>query len=362
MKNNIELKIIIQIVLVVLSFLLGGLFMLLLLHINPIGGKYEILKDETKVYEKTSLSKSIDKIYNATVAVTAENNGEKEASGTGFIYKVEGNNAYILTNEHILVSNNIKVMMETEEVVSAKVLGKDKYLDLAVLQIDKKVVSQIATIGSSEKSSIGDTVFTVGSPIGTNYHGTVTSGILSGKDRLVSLSVSNNTDNNWVMKVLQIDAPINPGNSGGPLLNINGEVIGVCTMKLVDDNIEGMGFAIPIEYAMSHIKSLEKGTKIKWPELGISMTNITDSNLALNNLEGVKTKEGVIITEVKKDKAAYNAGLKSGDIITKINDNKIKDKAYLRYELYKYQSGDSIKVTYIRENKEKTVNVVLSEK
>ena len=133
-------------------------------------------------------------------------------------------------------------------------------------------------------------------------------------------------------------------------------------MKLVDDNIEGMGFAIPIEYAMSHIKSLEKGTKIKWPEIGISMTNITDSNLALNNLEGVKTKEGVIITEIKKDKAAYNAGLKSGDIITKINDNKIKDKAYLRYELYKYQSGDSIKVTYIRENKEKTVNVVLSEK
>ena len=95
---------------------------------------------------------------------------------------------------------------------------------------------------------------------------------------MVSVSVSNSNSNDWIMRVLQFDASINPGNSGGPLLNANGEVIGICSLKLVDDDIEGMGFAIPIEYAMSHIESLEKGEDIAWPVLGVSMVNANDTS------------------------------------------------------------------------------------
>lgn len=364
MKNKgTEIKIIIQIVLIVLSFLLGGLFMILLLKVNPGNSNYNIVKDKTKIYEKSSLSKSIDKVYNAVVAIETYSGEDKDTTGTGFIYKTDNNYGYILTNEHVVSSSeDIKVIFETEEEVNAKLLGSDKYLDLAVLRIDKKYVSQIATLGNSEDMNLGDTVFTVGSPISKTYHGTVTSGILSGKDRLVSLSLSDNTSSDWVMKALQIDAPINPGSSGGPLLNINGEVIGVCTMKIVEDNVEGIGFAIPIEYVKSHIKSLEASAKIKWPEIGISMANITDSNLAIYNLSNVKVKEGIIVTEVKNNKAASKAGLKEKDIITKINGNIAKNKAYFRYELYKYQANETIKVTIIRDSKEKVVNVVLGEK
>ena len=364
-KSNIRIRVIVQVCLIIVSFLLGGLFTLILLEIKPLGvnNRYNIVKDETQVYEKNSLAKSVDKIYNAVVAVEEYESGEINNTGTGFIYKVDDKYGYVLTNEHVLgAAKDIRLLMASNEEISAKVLGKDAYLDLAVLQIDKKYVSMVATIGSSEKMHLGDTVFTVGSPLGINYHGSVTSGILSGKDRMVSTSASNSVNNDWVMRVLQIDAPLNPGNSGGPLLNINGEVVGICSLKLVDDKIEGMGFAIPIEYAMSHVDSLEKGIKIKWPLLGIRMEEVTDSNLQTNGISlSDNIKEGVIVTNVTKGTGADKAGILKGDVITKINNRKIKDVAYLRYELYQYQSGNTIEVTLIRKGKTKTVKVTLTD-
>ena len=163
------------------------------------------------------------------------------------------------------------------------------------------------------------------------------------------------------MKVLQIDASINPGNSGGPLLNVKGEVIGVCSLKLIDDDIEGMGFAIPIEYAMSHVETLEKGNTIKWPVLGINMANTTDYSLLINNDIPLtdSNKIGVVVVEVQKDSAADLGGLQKGDIITKINKKDIKNIAYLRYELYQHQAKDTIEVTYEREGKSHKTKVKL---
>lgn len=364
MKSSIRVKVIIQVFLIVVAFLLGGLFTLLLFKINPRGvtSSYNIIKDDTQVYEKGSLARAVKKVYDAVVAVENYENGEVVGTGTGFIYKVDDKYGYILTNEHVLgKAKSIKVVLTSNEEVTTKVLGKDGYLDLAVLQIDKKYVTTIASIGSSENMNLGDTVFTVGSPLGTNYRGSVTSGILSGKDRLVTTSVSDSDNYDWVMKVIQIDAPLNPGNSGGPLLNVNGEVVGICSLKLIDDKIEGMGFAIPIEYAMSHVESLENGVKIKWPLLGIGMEDVTDSNLQINNISLDNIKEGVIVTNVKKNTGAEKAGIQKGDVIIKINDSDVKDIAYLKYELYQYQAGDTIEVTFIRNGKKKTVKVLLTD-
>ena len=365
MKNkSIKIHAIIQVCLVVLSFLLGGLCMLVIMKFHtPSSNNYSIIKDDTKVYEKNSLARSVKKVYDAVVAVEEHEGTEVSSSGTGFIYKVDGNYGYVLTNEHVLgEANDIKVVFSNEEEVSAKVLGKDKYLDLAVLRVDKKYVTSIVKMGSSEKMNLGDTVFTVGSPLGTSYRGSVASGILSGKNRLVSTSASKTNEYDWVMTVLQIDVPLNPGNSGGPLLNTNGEVIGVCSMKLVDDNIEGMGFAIPIEDVKNHVADLEKGAKIKWPLLGINMIDLTDSNVQLKNIKlPDDINYGVIITGLKKDSGAEKAGLKENDVIIKIEDKKVKDIAYLRYELYKHQAGDKITVTYIRDGKEKSTKVLLTE-
>lgn len=365
MKSSIRVKVIIQVFLIVIAFLLGGLFTLLLFKISPRGvtSSYNIIKDDTQVYEKGSLARAVKKVYDAVVAVENYENGEVAGTGTGFVYKVDDKYGYILTNEHVLgEAKSIKVVLTSNEEVNAKVLGKDGYLDLAILQIDKKYVTTIVSIGSSESMNLGDAVFTVGSPLGTNYRGSVTSGILSGKDRLVTTSVSDSDNYDWVMKVLQIDAPLNPGNSGGPLLNVNGEVVGICSLKLIDDKIEGMGFAIPIEYAMSHVESLEHGVKIKWPLLGIGMQEVTDSNLQTNNISlNNNIKEGVIVTDVKKNTGAEKAGIQKGDVIIKINDSNIKDIAYLKYELYQYQAGDTIEVTFIRNGRNKTVKVVLTD-
>ena len=367
-KEKIALKIIVQIFIVLISFLLGGVCMVLLLNsplINNSNGKnYVVTKDSTKVIEKNSLANSVTKIYDAVVVIQGYENDELSSTGTGFVYKVDNKYGYILTNEHVISGvSNIEVVMTNEEKVQAKVLGKDEYLDLAVLQIDKKPITLVANMGSSEKMNLGDTVFTVGSPLGYDYRGSVTSGVLSGKDRMVSISVSSSNNNDWIMRVLQIDASINPGNSGGPLLNVNGEVIGICSMKLVDDNIEGMGFAIPIEYAMSHVDSLEQGKKIKWPVLGVSMVNLTDSaQLQRNDIKVPdKLKEGVAVVGVKSGTSADKAGIKKGDIITKIDGVKVKDTAYLRYELYQHQSGDTMTITFIRNNKENTIKVKLTD-
>lgn len=355
---------------IIFSFVMGGIVMFSILKWTPIisevigtSNSTVITKNGTHVYEKTSLAASVEKIYDAVVVVEGYKNEQLASTGTGFVYKLDDKYGYVLTNQHVVSDmEKVTLLMTNEEEVEAKVLGGDEYLDLAVLRIDKSKVIQVATIGSSEKVNLGDTIFTVGSPMGSDYRGSVTSGILSGKDRMVSVSVSNAASNDWIMRVLQMDASINPGNSGGPLLNVNGEVIGICSMKLVDDEIEGMGFAIPIEYAMSHVESLEKGDKIDWPMLGISMANVTDTATLYRNgiLVDSDIKEGVVVVSAADNTGAAKAGLKKGDVITKINDTEIKDSAYLRYELYQHQAGDTIEITYIRDKKEHKVKVTLS--
>ena len=361
-----------QIFIIVFSFVIGGIVMFALLKWTPIitevigtgnitGGTL-VTKNETQVYEKGSLAASVEKIYDATVLVRTYENEKVTSTGTGFVYKVDEKYGYLLTNNHVVSGGDkITLVMSNDEEVDGTVLGGDDYLDLAVIRIDRSKVSLVANIGSSENMKLGDTVFTVGAPMGYDYRGSVTSGILSGKDRMVSVSLSNSSTNDWVMRVLQLDASINPGNSGGPLLNVNGEVIGICSLKLVDDEIEGMGFAIPIEYAMSHVASLESGKKIEWPVLGIEMANVTDTALLYRNkiILNDDIKEGVVVISAVEGSGAKSAGLQKGDVIIKLAGKKVKDYAYLRYELYQHQAGDTVEITYIRDGKQKTAKVKL---
>ncbi len=357
--------------LMVLSFIVGGIAMIGLIQYTPLldelgvntkSSNTVVTKNETQVYEKGSIAPSVEKIYDAVVTVRCYVNDDLGSTGTGFVYKTDKKYGYILTNAHVVNDmEKVTVTFSNDEECDVEVLGKDSYLDLAVLRVDVENVTLVANIGSSEKINIGDTVFTVGAPMGYEYRGSVTSGILSGKDRMIKVSIGNSSVEDWVMRVLQLDASINPGNSGGPLLNINGEVIGICSLKLVDDQIEGMGFAIPIEYAMSHVEQLEKGEKIEWPVIGITMANVGEtSTLARNGISiSDKIKEGVVIVSTQEDAAAEKGGLKKGDVITKLAGQKVKDIAWLRYELYQHSAGDEIDVTYIRNGKEYTVSVKL---
>jgi len=304
-----------------------------------------------QMFEKTSLNNSINNIYDATVYIESYNGSASKNYGTGFFYKKDNKYGYIITNNHI-IADGVKTEITTtnDETVKAEVLGNDEYLDLAVLRVDKKYVKKVATIGNSKNALIGDSVFIVGSPLGYNYRGTVTSGIISGKDRLVRVDTK---DDELIMKVIQTDAAINVGNSGGPLLNINGEVIGIVSLKLSDENIEAMGFAIPIEYAMNYTKFLESGKKIKFPELGVKITDSNDTAELLKNNIDINQEEGVIVLDNKNN-------LKKGDLIVEVNNNRIKDILTLNCELYQYKTKDKVTLTIIRNNIKRQIKVTLS--
>jgi len=355
--------------LLVVAFCLGSGFNYYLMSNNDDEGVIISSTDTTGVIkcndsikiDETGISTSVGKIYDATVTIQNYQKNVVASSGSGFIYKQDDKYGYIMTNHHVIdKATSLKITLSNDDVIDGTLLGSDEYLDLAVVRIDKKYVKQVATLGDSSKSSVGDTVFTVGTPIEYEYRGTVTKGTLSGKNRMVSVTVS--TTDDWIMKVLQVDAAINPGNSGGPLLNVNGEVIGINSLKLVEDEIEGMGFAIPIEYAMEYVDELENGKKIERPLIGITMLNTTDTfGLYQNGIMLDKDiTNGVVVLSVSKNSAAEEAGLEKGDVITKIGGKKVKNAAYLKFELYQYKPGDKVQVTYIRDKEEKTATLKLT--
>lgn len=315
---------------------------------------------KVNITETNTIKEAINKVYDAVVLIKSYKGKEQISSGTGFVYKKEKNKGYLITNHHVIENaTTIKVKNIEGKEVDATLLGSDSYSDIAVLSIEEDAILKVAEIGNSKKVEIGDTIFTVGSPLGEDYMGTVTKGILSGKNRTVTVS---NNSGEAIMEVLQTDAAINPGNSGGPLVNINGEVIGVNSIKLVQNEIEGMGFSIPIELAMTAVEKLEKGEKIIRPMFGISMIEIDNIYMLYrNNIEIPKdTKEGVVIASVENDTPAKQAGLQKGDIIVQLDNTKIDTVATFRYTLYKYSVGDKIKVKFYRGKEEKEVTITLN--
>ena len=242
-------------------------------------------------------------------------------------------------------------------------MGKDVFADIAVLSVPVEDVIMVAEIGTSEELKLGSTVFTIGAPMGSDYSGTVTKGILSGKDRIVTLSLTSYGSKDWMMRVLQTDAAINPGNSGGPLLNIAGEVIGINSLKIVVDEVEGMGFAIPIEDAMQYVEELEAGKDISRPLIGIELIDLNEIYTLF--LSGItvddEIENGVVIGSVTTGTPADEYGLKKGDIILKLNDEVIKNKAEFRYELYKLKPNDTITLSILRDEKIKDYELILGD-
>ena len=325
----------------VIVFFIGAFTMFLMLK-----------PEREEIFEKTSLNKAIDKVYDATVLIETYSGSAKKNIGSGFFYKTDDKYGYILTNSHVVEDGmDVEIVTSKDERVKAEILGNDTYIDIAVLKVDKKYASKVATIGNSKDSKLGDTVFTIGSPLGYNYRNTITSGIISGKDRLVKVDTDNDE---WIMKVIQTDAAINPGNSGGPLLNVNGDVIGICSLKLEKEDLEGMGFAIPIEYAINYIEYLEKNERIKYPELGINIAESIDTaTLLKNDIDINQDNDGLVVLENK-------LGLKKGDVIIKVNGNKVENILTLKCELYQYKIKDKVELTYIRNKKEYKIKITLS--
>lgn len=355
-------KKIIWVVSILGTFFIGMIAMYFLISYVPL--KTEVIEKNINKYEveENIITGAIERVIGSVVAVQSFSDKELIGTGTGFVYKTDLEKGYIMTSAHVISDyDSVSVTFSNDRSVIAEVLGYDDFADIAVLSVPKQEILEVAQIGDSENLKIGSTLFAIGTPMGIEYKGTVTKGILSGKDRIITISITGSND--WIVRVLQTDTAINPGNSGGPLFNLAGEVIGINSLKIVIDEVEGMGFAIPIEDAMQYVSKLEKGEKITRPYIGIGLIDVEE--LYSLFIYGINLDDdidsGVVIGEVENNSPASKAGFKKGDVITKIDNQNILNKAEFRYRLYQYEPGEEVNITINRKGKINNYKVVLGD-
>ncbi|MFP7291310.1 S1C family serine protease [Enterococcus hirae] len=359
-------------------------------HQNSAG---ETVVENVKVNVDSDITNAVDKVQDAVVSVinlqsqnqgtngfgqlfgqqqqesSDDSNLEASSEGSGVIYKKSGNSAYIVTNNHVVEGQQgLEVLLKDGTKVKAELVGTDAYSDLAVLKISADKVNKVASFGDSNSLKVGEPAIAIGSPLGSEYANSVTSGIISSLNRQVtSTNESNQTVN---INAIQTDAAINPGNSGGPLVNIEGQVIGINSSKIASTSasssgvsVEGMGFAIPSNDVVNIINQLEKDGKVTRPALGITMVEL--SAVSTQQQEQIlkipeSVTNGVIVTSVQPATPAEKAGLKQYDVITKIDDTDVSSGVELQSVLYQKKVGDSVKVTYYRGKEKKTTTIQLT--
>ena len=291
----------------------------------------------------------VEKVTPAVVGVSTKslvrdqffNVKEQEGLGSGFIINEDG---YVVTNYHVINgAQEVKVIFSDGKEVNAKVVNYDAERDIAVIKITDDVkMPGIAQLGDSSTVKAGEEVIAIGNPLGKEFSSTVTKGIVSSPNRKMK------TENGNVLDYIQTDAAINPGNSGGPLINSKGEVIGINTAKKVGEDIEGIGFAIPINEVKTRLGSLSKPIL----KLGITARTVTPELAKENKLE-----EGVYVVGVQEFSPAEKAGLKIGDLIIEFGGKRVKTLEELNQAKSQYNDGDSVPVEIIRDGKKVNLNL-----
>lgn len=313
----------------------------------------EYTTDVTKV-----VADSIEKV----VGVSSLYSGEVFSTGSGAIYKVSDGKVLIITNSHVIdEAETIKITFANGEQVDATLIGNDTFTDLALLEATVDFTVIPFSVGDSSLIKVGENVLAIGSPLGLEFQGSVTMGIISGKDRVVPVDIDGNGIDDWDSIVLQTDAAINPGNSGGPLINMAGELVGITSMKIADSTVEGMGFAIPVNEIVPILDQLQANGKVIRPLIGISAVGLDELTTYQKSFYGIRLdlENGLFVVSVSTSSAAEKAGLKSGDIITAFDGVEIKSFKEFRKLLYSKAVGDTVEVTYERNSKTATVSVTL---
>lgn len=314
----------------------------------------------------TDATKAVDKVSQAVVGITniqkvsdfwSQQTGEQEAgSGSGVIYKVEKGKAFIVTNYHVIENaERLEVTLAEGVKREAELLGGDMWTDLAVIAVDADGIDTVATFGDSDALKQGEPVLAIGNPLGLDFYGSVTQGVVSGVDRTMPIDFNKDGVADWEQEVLQTDAAINPGNSGGALVNIEGDVIGINSMKIAVAKVEGLGFAIPINAAIPIIEELEQRGEVQRPVLGVSLTDLTSVPAFYQQQTLQIPKEittGVVITNIEPGSAAATAGAEQYDVIVEMDGEKIESASDLRKHLYnKKKIGDDLTIKVYRQGK-----------
>ncbi|UOQ95678.1 trypsin-like peptidase domain-containing protein [Halobacillus shinanisalinarum] len=289
---------------------------------------------------------------------------EQAGAGSGVIYKKEDGTAYVVTNYHVIEgANEIEVVLSDGTKKTAQLVGGDVFTDLAVLKMSDENVKQVAKFGSTDKLQVGEPAIAIGNPLGLRFAGSVTKGIISGKQRAIPQDFNGDGQKDWQAEVIQTDAAINPGNSGGALINIDGQVIGINSMKIAQSSVEGIGFAIPIDTVKPIIEEIEQYGQVNRAFIGIeayglSQVPISERENTLNLPDEVEG--GLYIRSITRLSPADKAGLQPLDVITTIDGEPVETIIDLRKYLYEEKDpGDKLEITYYRDGEQNTVTVTL---
>lgn len=317
------------------------------------GTKYEITQVENPVVAiadvagKSVVGVTVRSVSNTVFGGTSTSDSE----GSGIIYTADG---YIVTNYHVIenaisnqsISKVYVTLPNSDEEIEASIIGVDSVTDIAVIKIQKEGLSA-ATFDDSNNLKVGELVVAIGNPLGRELAGSITIGYVSALNRTL-------TSNGRTYKLLQTDAAINPGNSGGALVSSSGKVIGINTVKIGATDVEGIGFAIPSNIAKPIVDELIKNGKIVRPYIGISGISLDDNMAKRYNLV-----KGVYVAKIESSSAAYNSGIKVGDVIVKIDDKEITTIEELNEIKNSKNVGDTVKITVYRDGKNIEINVKL---
>lgn len=349
---------------------------------TPVTEEGEVTVSEIRVDVSSQITDAVQEVDDAVVSVinmqqiennpfgwyegtqtTEEEDLQQAGTGSGAVYKVDGDTAYIFTNNHVVDgSDAVEVMFKDGSRVEATIIGADVWTDLAVLAIDSEVVSKVAEFGDSENLTVGEPAIAIGSPLGTDFASSVTAGIISGLGRTVGVDTDSDGEEDWEMTAIQTDAAINPGNSGGPLVNVAGQVVGINSMKISSSTVEGMGFAIPSNDAVTIINQLEQNGEVVRPVIGVAMVDLAmvspqQQQSILNLPEDVT--EGIVIAEVQSGSSAEEAGLQANDVIVSFNGVEVANGIELRQEIYSTEVGDAIEIEFYREGERQTTTITM---
>lgn len=318
------------------------------------------------------------KSANSTVksVVTVENEGTKNTSvpnntskadneiGSGVVYKKVGDSLFIMTNAHVVGNKDKqKITFGNNKSVQGKVIGTDKWSDIAVIKAKSADDSVKAiTTGNSNHLVLGEPIIVVGNPLGVDFKESVSNGIVSGLDRHVPVDIDKDDSYDVLMKAFQINAPVNPGNSGGAVVDRDGKLIGIVSLKIDMDNVEGMGFAIPINDAQKIAAHLEKEGKIEYPNTGIKIKNVAD--IDDDERQSIKlpdsVKNGIIVGEVKPNAPGDKSGLKKDDVIVELDGKRIEDNLRYRQIIFNHREDKStLKAKVYRDGKVINIDIKL---
>lgn len=318
-----------------------------------------VTSDVTEIVEQTNdavvgVSNLQMAQQNPFSAPTATDNEAQEAgAGSGVIYKKDGDTAYIVTNNHVVEgAEDVMVTLSDGTELDAEVLGTDVWTDLAVLKVPSKSIETVAEFGDSSVLKAGEPVIAIGNPLGLQFSGSVTTGVISGTERLIPIDVNQDGTEDWQSEVLQTDAAINPGNSGGALINAKGQLIGINSMKIAQAAVEGIGLAIPINTAIPIIADLEAEGAVERPSMGVAILDLAEVPAQYRTGQlglPAEVEGGIVVQSVVEGSGAATAGMEAYDVIVELDGKPVKSILELRQYLYnETEVGDTLEVKAYR--------------